>query len=112
MKKWVVGIIVLFLFALKANGQTYTQTFIDKCTGEVKLATTTYVNGRAFVSFYDQMKVFTPEEVQSGAMQIWLQIVYTAYSSKGWRNRNVPCPNSCAIVCITLLSVFKKSTKT
>jgi hypothetical protein len=41
MKKWLVGIIVLFLFAFKANGQTYTQTFIDKCTGERKVATTT-----------------------------------------------------------------------
>jgi spore coat protein CotF len=28
------------------------------------------------------MKTFTPAEVQSGAMQIWLQTVYTAYSAR------------------------------
>ena len=56
MKKWIISsvILVIILFANKANGQTYTQTFIDKCTGEVKVATTTYINGNAVVSFYNQ----------------------------------------------------------
>ena len=77
MKKLRALLSVLFIFCLasKANGQTYTQTFIDKCSGEVKVATTTYVNGNAVVSFYNQVKVFTPEEVQSGALQLWLQTV-------------------------------------
>ena len=81
--KILLSILFIFCLASKVNGQTYTQTFIDKCSGEVKLATTTYVNGNAVVSFYDQIKVFTPQEVQSGVMQIWLQTVYTAYSARG-----------------------------
>ena len=53
MKQWLLGILILcLLFAQKANGQVYTQTFIDKCTGETKIATTTYINGNAVVSFY------------------------------------------------------------
>jgi hypothetical protein len=39
MKKWVFGlmIIVMSLFAKNAMGQTYTQTYKDKCTGEIKV---------------------------------------------------------------------------
>ena len=73
----------IFCLAFKANGQTFTQTFVDKCSGQLKVATTTYVNGSAYVSFYDQMRVFSPAEVTSGAMQIWLQSVYVTYSTVG-----------------------------
>ena len=85
MKKLKTFLSVLFILFLasKANGQTFTQTFIDKCSGEVKVATTTYVNGNAVVSFYNQVKVFTPTEVQSGALKMWLQATYIAYSTTG-----------------------------
>ena len=45
MKKCLISltIIVMILFAQYANGQTYSQTFVDKCTGETKVATTTYL---------------------------------------------------------------------
>ena len=71
MKKWIIGIAIFFVFALKANGQTYTQTFIDKCSGEKKIATTTMFNGYATVSFYNQVRTFTPQEVQTGVVQSW-----------------------------------------
>ena len=86
MKKWIINlflIFVLFILANKANGQTYTQIFIDKCTGEIKTATTTYVNGNAVVSFYNQVKTFTPIEIQNGALQTWLQTTYLTYNSAG-----------------------------
>jgi ribosomal protein L12E/L44/L45/RPP1/RPP2 len=82
LKIFLSALFILFL-ASKANGQTFTQTFIDKCSGEVKVATTTYVNGNAVVSFYNQVKVFTPTEVQSGALKMWLQATYVAYSTTG-----------------------------
>ena len=68
MKQWVVNFIIIciLLFAQKVNGQVFTQTFIDKCTGEIKIASTTYVGGNAVVSFYNQVRTFTPLEVQSG----------------------------------------------
>ena len=83
MNKWLVtlSIIVTFLFANQAKGQTYTQTFIDKCTGETKVATTTYVNGSAIVSFYGQIKSFSPLEVQTGMLQAWLTQTYLIYNS-------------------------------
>lgn len=64
-----------------AKCQTYTQTFIDKCTGKTVTATTQYINGNAVVSFYNQIKTFTPQQVQSGLLQAWLQATYTSYST-------------------------------
>ena len=84
MKKWIVTLtilIVTILTANKAESQTYTQTFIDKCTGEVKIATTTYINGNAMVSFYNEVKTFTPIEVQTGVLQLWLNTTYAKYST-------------------------------
>jgi len=65
MKKWLISLLLIILcsFAKVANGQVYTQTFIDKCTGQTKVATTTMVNGNAIVSFYGQIKTFTPAQV-------------------------------------------------
>lgn len=81
MKKWFGVLILIIVFALKVNGQTISQTFVDKCTGETKVATIQYVNGNAVVSFYNQIRVFTPIEVQSGAMQTWLLSVYNTYAN-------------------------------
>ena len=81
MKKWIIGIFILILFAFKANGQTYTQTFIDKCTGEAKVATTTMMNGYATVGFYNQIRTFTPLEVQTGVVQSWLITTKAAYEA-------------------------------
>jgi hypothetical protein len=74
MKKWILPllIIVICLFAQTAIGQTYSQTYKDKCTGEVKIATTTMVNGYATVSFYNQVRVFTPTEVMAGAVNLFI----------------------------------------
>ena len=81
MKK--ILFILFFILPFISKGQiVYTQTFIDKCTGEVKIATTTYVNGNAVVSFYDQIKTFTPAQVQNGTLQSWLQATYNTYNNK------------------------------
>ena len=69
MKKYILGFI-LVLFCQIVSGQTYTQTYKDKCTGEIKIATTTMVNGYATVSFYNQIRVFSPMEVMAGAVNI------------------------------------------
>ena len=74
MKKWIfcLLLIVISSFATEAMGQTYTQTYKDKCTGEIKVATTTMTNGFATVSFYNQVRVFSPQEVMAGAVQLWI----------------------------------------
>jgi hypothetical protein len=83
MKKWVFGltIIVITLISQKAIGQTYTQTYKDKCTGEIKVATTTMVNGFATVSFYNQIRVFSPTEVMAGAVNMWITATYAAFNT-------------------------------
>ena len=83
MKKCIISllIIVISLTAFKADGQTYTQTFIDKCTGERKIATTTMINGSATVSFYNEVRTFSPIEVQTGQLQVWINQVYLRYST-------------------------------
>lgn len=84
MKKcYTLFLFFLFLLSFQnVSGQaTVSQTFIDKCTGEVKIATTTYVNGNAVISFYNQIRTFTQAEVNSGIAQIWLLQVKTTYES-------------------------------
>jgi hypothetical protein len=92
MKKSLVSLLVLVILAFtqKVNAQTYTQTYKDKCSGEIKVATTTMINGYATVSFYNQVRVFSPLEVQSGATQLWISATYTAYNTLG-------CPTSVVV---------------
>jgi len=92
MKRWLVYVIisVILFISHKAKGQTYTQTFVDRCTGETKLAVTTYINGNAVVSFYNQIRTFTPIEVQSGALQAWLITTKVTYEA-------MTCPTATVI---------------
>ena len=80
MKKYIISLLILF-FCGKSFGQTYTQTFIDKCSGEKKIATTTIINGNATVSFYNQVRTFTPMEVQTGIVQTWLFTTKATYEA-------------------------------
>jgi len=79
--KKIICIAILILASVIAKCQTYTQTFVDKCTGKTVTATTQYINGNAVVSFYNQIKTFTSQQVQSGLLQAWLQSIYAMYSS-------------------------------
>ena len=53
-------------------GQVFTQTFVDRCTGDVKIVTANFTSGSAIVSFYDKVRIFTYEEFINGTLQIWL----------------------------------------
>lgn len=74
-------ILITILISKQTVGQTFTQTFIDKCSGETKIATTIMINGNATVSFYNQIKTFSPIEVKSGMVQTWLITVKTSYEA-------------------------------
>jgi hypothetical protein len=84
------------------NGQTYNQTYVDKCTGEVRVVTTMFINNNVIVSFYDQIKTFTPIEVQSGVMKTWLELTYN-------NNNSLPCPTN-QIVQQTIQNTVSQST--
>ncbi|NDB29990.1 hypothetical protein EB151_10635, partial [archaeon] len=93
MKKWIVAFtisIVTFLSAFKSEAQTYTQTYVDKCTNEIKIATTTFINGNAVVSFYNEVRTFSPFEVQSGATQVWIQATLLKY-------QQMSCPTNVVV---------------
>ena len=55
MKKLLV--LFLLVMASKVNGQVFTQTYVDKCTGEIKLVVSSPLpNGGVMIAFYNQIK--------------------------------------------------------
>jgi len=72
--------------SLSAYGQTvFTQTFVDRCTGDVRVVTANFVNGSATVGFYDKVKIFTYQQYLNGELQTWLNQTYQ------WWNTLSPC---------------------
>lgn len=74
---------ILFLFmGLSSYGQTiFTQTYVDRCTGEVKVVVANFVNGSATVGFYNKVRTFTYQEFLNGELQQWLTETYTWWQS-------------------------------
>jgi type II secretory pathway pseudopilin PulG len=71
---------------LSGYSQTiFTQTFIDRCTGDVKVVNANFVNGSATVAFYNRVRVFTYQEALNGVLQAWLNETYN------WWNTLSPC---------------------
>lgn len=70
---------------ISAHAQVFTQTFIDRCTGEVKVVTANFSTGPTAVAFYNKVRVFTPQEATNGTLQQWLVETYN------WWNALSPC---------------------
>jgi len=66
-------------------GQIFSQTFVDRCTGETKIVTANFTQGSAVVSFYSRVRVFTYQEFLQGQLQSWLVETYN------WWNTLSPC---------------------
>jgi hypothetical protein len=67
--KKLLFILLLSLISLSGYGQTvFTQTFIDRCTGDVKVVTANFVNGSATVAFYNRVRLFTYQEALNGTL--------------------------------------------
>lgn len=77
--------ILAFLFVTYNYGQTFSQTFVDRCTGEVQVVTANFSNGSAVVAFYDEVKLFTYTEFTNGTLQSWLVAKYN------WWQALSPC---------------------
>ena len=78
-------IILFLLLGFSSYGQVFTQTFVDRCTGEVKVVTANFTNGSATVAFYNKIRTFTYAEFTSGVLQQWLNETYV------WWNLLSPC---------------------
>lgn len=85
MKKWLLGlqILVTFLIAIKANGQSIVNTYTDPCDGKVYSITTPIPNQVVVAVVRGQAKTFTYAEVISGAMTTWINTIFSQ-----------PCPVS------------------
>jgi uncharacterized membrane protein YgcG len=84
----VKKLITLFLFIFWGtfvNAQVFTQTFVDRCTGEVKVVTANFTTGPTAVAFYNKIRIFTPQEAVNGTLQQWLVETYN------WWNSVSPC---------------------
>jgi hypothetical protein len=83
--------ILFLLIGSFSYGQTvFTQTYVDRCTGDVKVVVANFTNGSATVAFYNKVRTFTYEEFLSGELQSWLTETYT------WWNALSPCSTATA----------------
>lgn len=85
MWKKLILFLGFFIWGISAKGQVFTQTFIDRCTGETKVVTANFTNGPTTVAFYNRIRVFTPQEAVNGTLQQWLIETYN------WWNALSPC---------------------
>lgn len=84
MNKLLLLLIFLFISDF-SHAQTFTQTFVDRCTGKVEVVNVNFVQNSAVVAFYNEVKVFTYTEFLNGELQSWLIEKYE------WWNTVSPC---------------------
>lgn len=75
---------LLFLLLLISCSSLYSQnliqTYVDRCTGEVKVMSVP-MNGSTVVAYYNRSRVFTATDFQNGTLQSWLEETYLWWSS-------------------------------
>jgi hypothetical protein len=90
MKKYL-SVVLLLLLSSSTFGQTVTQTYTDRCTGEVHVFQISS-QGTTIIVFYNRAKSFTANDIVTGVFKNWLEETYT-----WWRNLN-PCSANQAVV--------------
>ena len=85
MKKLLFILFFSFVTHIGYGQTTFSQTFVDRCTGDVQIVTANFVQGSAVVAFYNEVKVFTYQEFLNGQLQQWLIQKYT------WWQALSPC---------------------
>jgi hypothetical protein len=92
LKGFIIGL--LLFISTSVYGQTITQTYTDRCTGEVS---TFQINsqGLTVIVFYNRSKAFTAADVTSGKFKQWLDETYN-----WWRSIN-PCSVAQATTTVT-----------
>jgi hypothetical protein len=85
--KWL-GIIILLLLWNTSNAQVLSQTYVDPCSGKVLTVTVPIASGSVTVVYRGQYKVVTANDITTGALTAWLNMLTTAY----------PCPETQQVV--------------
>ena len=89
MKK-LLFILFLLIGSLSYGQTIFTQTYVDRCTGDVKVVVANFQNGSATVAFYNKVRTFTYQEFLSGELQQWLTETYL------WWQQLSPCSTATA----------------
>jgi hypothetical protein len=78
MKKLLL--FIFLTFSALSYSQNLTQTYVDRCTGEVKVFSVP-INGKTVVVFYNRSQTFTASQFQDGTLRSWLEETYLWWAS-------------------------------
>ena len=84
MKKLLLVILFTAMGMGEGLAQTLVQTYVDRCTGEVKVMTV-QMNSNTVVTYYNRSRTFSATDFQNGTLQSWLEETYL------WWNSLSPC---------------------
>ena len=70
----------LILFSLFCSGQTYSYSYIDPCTGRVKIVSVP-LNGGATFSYYGERKTFNYDQILNGEFETWANSTFVSNKS-------------------------------
>ena len=74
---------ILFLFllvGLSLNGQSFTYSYIDPCTQQLKTIFAD-MSSPIVIAYYGEVKSFTYDELQNGVFDNWINNIYLKYQS-------------------------------
>ena len=69
--KWVI----FLLFPISIYSQVLTQTFADRCTGQIKTVQIK-MEGTTTVAFYNKVRTFTANDFYNGTVRKWMEETY------------------------------------
>jgi hypothetical protein len=74
-------LLFFLMIGLGVKAQTFSYSYVDPCTKEVKNITVSNLNGNLpiVMNYYGQVKTFTPSELQNGSFETWANNVFNNY---------------------------------
>jgi hypothetical protein len=81
LKYKILCTLCLLGIGLGIKAQSFSYTYIDPCTKEVKSINVSDLNGNLpiVMNYYGQVKTFTPADLQNGTFDAWANDVYNNY---------------------------------
>ena len=80
MKLRILIFAVLHVLCSHLVAQTYTYSYTDPCTGNLK-SLSVPINGTVAVSYYGQLQSFSYSELTSGALETWVNSVFAQFGN-------------------------------
>ena len=80
MKLKLLIFVVLHVLCSKVFAQTYTYSYTDPCTGNLKTLNVP-INGTVAVSYYGQLQSFSYAQLSNGELETWVGSVFAQYGT-------------------------------